>query len=109
MRTNIKTTNVERTPAMDTLAEEKLIQPIERLIADRDAAADVLLEIELELTTHHHRKGRIWRAEVQLELPHGAKLIRGEADGESLEEAVNLVKSTILDEIKAVKERERDR
>ena|SRR3989344_2652151 len=105
MRTHLKTTGFEHTPAIDALAEEKLIRPVEKLTADIDERADIPFDIEFELTTHHHRKGKIWRAEAQIELPRVASLLRAEATGEQLEEAVNRVKDELIREIKKYKER----
>ena len=70
MRIKLRTTNFEHTPAIDTLAEEKLVAPTKKILGDIDDRADILFDIEFELTTHHHRNGAIWRAEAQLEVPH---------------------------------------
>lgn len=107
MKIHVKTTNFGHTPAVDALADEKLIRPVQKLIQGIDRAADVPLDVEFELTTRHHRKGKIWRAEAQIELPHSAQLLRAEATGEQLEEAVNRVKDELVGEIKKYKERAR--
>ena len=104
---NLKTTNLTSTPSLDALAEEKLLRPIKRLLAKDDKLADILLDVEFGRTTHHHRKGEIWRAEAQLALPHRKWELRADAEGESLEEAVNLVKSELLRRIKKYKEKSR--
>ena len=108
MRIKLRTTNFEHTPAIDALAEEKLVAPIEKRLSHVDATNDILLDIEFELTTRHHQKGEIWRAEAQLGLPHLAQELRAEATGESLREAVDIVKETLLREITRHQERERN-
>ena len=105
MRTTLKTTNFDHSAAIDALAEEKLIVPLKKLLADIDEKADTLFDIEFELTTKHHRKGKIWRVEAQLALPHISRELRADATGESLREAADIVKDTLLREIKKYKDR----
>ncbi|MBI2039282.1 MAG: HPF/RaiA family ribosome-associated protein [Candidatus Niyogibacteria bacterium] len=105
MRTHLKTTRFEHTDASDALAEEKLIRPVQKLLAELDQRADLLLDIEFERTTRHHEHGKIWRAEAQLSLPSRSQELRAEAVGETLREAVDIVKTTLLDEIKMYKEK----
>ena len=107
MRINFKATNIDHTPAIDTLFDEKLVAPVRRLLGDIDAKVDLLFDVEFERTTHHHRHGKIWRAEAQLNLPRRSSELRAEAMGESLEEAVNIVKSELLREIARYKEERR--
>lgn len=105
MRTTLKTTNFEHSGAIDALAEEKIIKPLKKLLADIDGKTDTLVDIEFELTTKHHRKGKIWRVEAQLALPRVSRELRAEATGESLREAADSVKDTLLREIKKYKAR----
>lgn len=100
MRVLLKTTNFELTPALEELAQTKLVQPVQKLLVKPDQKADVLLEIELAKTTKHHQKGLIWRAEAQLNLPGLKSLLRAEAVAESLRAAVDEVKDELLKEIK---------
>ncbi len=107
MRVNVKTTNFDITPSVEALAEGKLISPVNKLIAKIDRNTDIVFDIELGRTTKHHRKGKIWRAEVQISLPGLKNMLRAEALAESLEEAVNLAKNEITQEIKKYKEKTR--
>lgn len=104
MRTNLKTKNIELTPAIEMTAEKKLVLPIKKLIAKLDAKMDIILDIELGRTTKHHNKGKIWRSEIQLALPGLKRMLRAETVAESLQKAVNLVKNEITREIKKYKE-----
>ena len=107
MRFQLKLTNMESSPALEALADEKFTQPVKKLLGALDASADVVLAVEFERTTKHHRTGAIWRAEAQLDLPHAAREVRAEAAGESVEEAANLVKDELIREIKRYKEERR--
>lgn len=100
MRVLLKTTNFKLTPALNDLAEEKLVRPVRKLLGKFDKEADVIFELELAKTTKHHQKGLIWRAEAQLSLPGLKSLLRAEAVAENLRAAVNEVKDELLKEIK---------
>ena len=95
------------TPAIDDLADKKLLTPVRRLIKKIDDKADVVFDIELAKATKHHQKGRIWRAEAQLDLPGLKSLLRAEAEAVSLREAIDIVRGEILSEIKKYKEKTR--
>lgn len=105
MRIHIKTTNFELTSAVKTLTEEKLVLPAERLLESLNNKADIIFDVELAKTTKHHKEGKIWRCEINLDLPGIKGILRASALGESLEEAVNLVKSKLEREIKKYKDK----
>ncbi|MEK7122120.1 MAG: ribosome-associated translation inhibitor RaiA [Patescibacteria group bacterium] len=105
MRIHIKTTNFESTPAVKTLVEEKLILPAEKLLESLNKKADIIFDAELAKITKHHKEGKIWRCEINLDLPGIKNILRTNALGESLEEAVNLVKSKLEREIKKYKDK----
>lgn len=107
MRVNLKTKNIDLTPSIETLAEKKLIEPVKKLISGIDKNTDLIFDIELGRTTKHHNKGKIWRAEAQLNLPGLKSLLRAEAEAASLREAIVSVKGEILSEIKKYKEKTR--
>jgi len=58
--------------------------------------------VELELTTRHHQKGKIFRAEVNVDLPR--KVLRAEGWGENINQAINQIKDEIKREIIKYKE-----
>ena len=100
MRVLIKTTNFSLTPALENLIQEKLVLPVEKLIAKIDEKTNIIFDIELAKTSKRHQKGRIWRAEAQLSLPGRKTPLRAEAVAESLRIAVDENKKEILREIK---------
>ncbi|MEK7596208.1 MAG: ribosome-associated translation inhibitor RaiA [Patescibacteria group bacterium] len=105
MRTHIKTTNFESGSAVKTLVEEKLVLPAEKLLESLNNKADIIFDVELAKITRHHKEGKIWRCEINLDLPRIKNILRAGALGESLEEAVNLVKSKLEREIKKYKDK----
>lgn len=55
-------------------------------------------KIEVGLTSRHHQKGRIHRAEINLPLP--GKFLRAEEEAEDLHTAINIVKEEIERQVK---------
>ncbi|MEK7599030.1 MAG: HPF/RaiA family ribosome-associated protein [Patescibacteria group bacterium] len=103
MRIKLQATNFKLTPANEVMVNAKLTEPARKLLKKIDEKADIVFDVELELITKHHRKGQIWRAEAQLNLPGLQNLLRAEATAESLGQAVNSVKRELLKEIKKYK------
>ncbi len=63
----------------------------------------VAVEIEVEKTTKHHKTGKLFRAEANISM--GRALLRAEAVGEDLYEAIDLLEPKLAREIKKFKER----
>lgn len=55
-------------------------------------------KIEVGRTTQHHRKGEVFRAEINLPLP--GKFLRAEEVSENLHAAINIVKEEIERQVK---------
>jgi len=82
--TKIKATNMEMTDAIRTYVEEKLmaLEPkLERF------GESVSLDVEVGKTTQHHRKGDVFRCEIQSTFP-GHKLIRAAKTNDDLYKAI---------------------
>ena len=94
MQLRIKATGFSLTPALQTLAEEKILKPLERRLGSR-ALQDMPADIELARTTRHHEEGKIWKCEVNLPLPAKRSTIFVEGWGESLEAAIDEAKDEI--------------
>ncbi|MBI2635466.1 MAG: ribosome-associated translation inhibitor RaiA [Parcubacteria group bacterium] len=99
MRINIKTTNFNLTPAIQTYLEEKLNSLNKFLPNDESISADV----ELGKTTRHHQKGDIFVAEINLALP--GYLIRVIAQEWDLRVAIDRAKDELQRKIKDNKEK----
>lgn len=54
--------------------------------------------IEVGLTSFHHRKGKVHRAEIMLHLP--GETLRAEEEAEDLHEAINITKEEMERQIK---------
>ncbi|MFA5188960.1 MAG: ribosome-associated translation inhibitor RaiA [Patescibacteria group bacterium] len=100
MQIDIKGTNMELTQAIKAYIDEK--------IGGLEKFFDQILEarVEVGLTTKHHQKGNIFRAEVNLEVPR-KHILRAEAEKEDLYMAINQVKDELQAQIKKYKEKMR--
>ena len=98
MKISIKATNMELTQAIKDYVDEK--------IGSLDKYFDNILEarVEVGLTTKHHQKGDIFRAEVNLEIPQ-KHIIRAEAKKEDLYMAINAIKQELQRQLKKHKEK----
>lgn len=100
MQIQIKSTNIELTENLKNYIEEK-INSCEKFIH-----TNFPLEayVEIEKMTKHHRKGNIFRAEVNLPLP--GKLIRCESRKDDIYLSITDLKDKLQREIKEYKEKE---
>jgi len=111
IKIEIKSTNLELTPSIINYIKEK-IGSLEKLVFNIGRELDSSLKskpaiegwIEVEKTTHHHRKGKVFRAECQIKLP--GKSIRVESLKEDLLLAINEVKDNLQRELKQYKEKQ---
>lgn len=92
-RINTKATNIEVTPALQALLDQKFL-PLEKFIADYE---DTKCDVELEKFTDH-QSGKIYRAEINLF--HGGKMYRAEATEEQIEQAIDTVRDDLRRELR---------
>ncbi len=97
MKINIKATNLDLTPALRDYIENKAGQ-LEKYF---DKIID--LHAEIDLTTHHHQKGQIFRAEWNVRVP--GKLLRVEKTAEDMYKAIDKVKEHMTLVLKSHKEK----
>lgn len=83
MNIDIKASHITLTPAIRGFVEEK-IGALERKVAR--FGSSVSAEVEVGMTTKHHKKGPIFRAEVHVRLP--GKLIYAEFEDFNLYTAI---------------------
>lgn len=100
MKINIKATNLELNDSVRAYIDEK-INGLERFIQNVDLSA-VECRVEVARTTMHHRKGDVYRAEVDIRLP--GKVVRAEAEEWNLRQAIDQVKDELQRELKKYKE-----
>jgi len=97
MTINIKATNITLTKNLKNYIREK-IGSCQKFINTKFPPE---VYVEIEKTTRHHKKGNIFRAEVNLVLPK--KLIRVEAKREDIYLAINETKDLLQRELKQYK------
>ena len=101
MQIHIKATNINLTTALRQYVEEK----VEQLAKYDERIIEVRAEIDL--TTHHHHKGKIFRAEFNVRVP--GQLLRVEKTAEDMYKAIDKVKEHMALMLKGHKEKLRDR
>jgi ribosomal subunit interface protein len=101
IKIDIKGTNLELTEPIKDYVNEK--------IGSLEKFYDNILEarVDIGITTKHHQKGDIYRAEVNLQVPQ-APILRAEAEKEDLYVAINEVKDELQRQIKKYKEKMRN-
>lgn len=98
MNLNIKTTNTSLTPAIKDYLEKKVMMLDKIVDFSRD---DVLVQVELGKTTHHHHKGDVFRAEINLSI--GGHFFRAVSEMDDLYAAIDDVKDQLSQEVKSSK------
>ena len=101
MNIKIKATNIVLTDYLSKLVDQK-IKKIEKLLPD---VPDLIIEVEIGKTTKHHQKGDLFRAEVQVELPPGGKMLRAVSKKEDFSSALTDAKKELEVQIKKHKEK----
>lgn len=87
MDIKIKATKLELTPAIKAYAEDK-ISHLEKYLGNKVRVINC--DLEIEKTTGRQDKGEIFRAEVNLEVPH--EILRVEKTEKDLYKAIDKVK-----------------
>lgn len=91
MKPNIKASNLEITPAIQSFIEKKT-DMIEKYLGKLKVTN---CEFEIELTTKHHNKGEIFRAEISLSIP--GEVLWTDCTADDLYKAIDKVKDNIVD------------
>ena len=96
MNINIKTTNIELTPAISDYVNKK-IESLEKFVGSQKKDAETQVWVEIGKTTKHHEQGYIFRTEVQMRLPHAS--LRAEAVNEDLYASIDAVRDEVRREM----------
>ncbi len=99
MIVTIHGTGMELTPAIREYAEEKILS-LEKFFDNITKA-----EIDIGMNSHHHNKGKIFYAEVTLDIP--GKTLRVVKEEEDLYKAIDKVKDHFKVELDGAKEKMR--
>lgn len=105
MRILIKATNFSLTPAIVDYIRKK-IGGLNKYLKRLDSSV-VEARTEVGKITEHHKKGDIFRAEVNLKLP--GKLLRAEEEGGDLYSAIDFVHDELKREIVSFKDKVKGR
>lgn len=102
--TKIRATNIELTEALRSYIEKKFA-PLARYMTAMEPVDKC--DIEIGKPSGHHHKGKIFRAEVTMQVPKG--LIRIQAQEEDLYAAIDRVKDELKERLVQMKEKRIDR
>jgi ribosomal subunit interface protein len=97
---NLKTKNLEATPSLHALIDEKL-GSLSKFLKEFEAEGVDELTIMIARTTVHHAKGEVFEVKADLRLPK--KVLRVSEIGNDIRVAVDLVKRKLQLEIKKYK------
>ncbi len=106
MRIHITTKNIELGEDIVKYVKDK-VGELDKFISYPDdgekegGKSPVEAWVEVGRTTFHHRKGDIYRAEVQLSI--GGKSLRAESESEDLKTSITDVKDELQEELKKFK------
>ena len=103
MRVNIRQKNIEVTPALREYIEEKIIRVAERFLQGQASTDLPILDVEVERTTAHHRKGDVYR--VAAKLCGGKQCFYANARHADVRSACDLLEEELQREMYAKKNR----
>src|SRR6056297_1565003 len=113
MKIKINTKNIELNEALEDFIHDRLGQ-VDKFInikdskdKDKKGQPTATMWVEIEKTTDHHKKGKIFRAEAQMRLP--GKSIRAESTKEDLRTAIVEVKDELQRILKKYKGKRKTR
>ncbi len=95
MKITIQGTGIELTEAIKQYAEEKA-QSLEKYFDNIQQA-----DIDVGMNSHHHNKGKVYYAEINLSVP--GKLVRVVKESEDLYKAIDKVKDHLKVELEKIK------
>ena len=107
MKLVVKGVGITVTPSLRRYVDDKLVQPVGKLLARHAAYPATVFELELIHGTRHHKKGKIWEAVANLQLP--GRHVWHRASGEDIHAAIDDLEVVLKREIQQYKERARSR
>ena len=99
MKMNLQAKHLELTDAIRDYAEKKLGE-LDKFIPEGTLSS---VDISLERTTNHHKKGDVFKAESNISVP--GTLLNAESEHENLYAAIDLLKDEMTRELKRYKDR----
>jgi len=105
MKISIKATNLELTPSITKYIEDK-ISSVEKFLEKFEKKTEIEAFVEIARMTRHHRKGEVFYAETNLQLP--GKLLRVSQEDLDVRAAIDKVKNKLQQEVKKYKGKQSD-
>jgi ribosomal subunit interface protein len=102
MHINIKATNLELTTEINDYINKK-IGGLEKFIEGFDSSVQVWVEVGV--STKHHQTGEIYRAEIQIRVPHDKNGIRAVSQKETLYAAIDDAREEVKGELTKMKKK----
>ncbi len=107
MKLTVKGLNFTVTPSLRQYVDDKLILQVKKLLEGHSAYQAATLEVELVYGGRHHKKGDIWEAMVNLQLPQ--KHLWHKVSSSDIHTAIDDLENILKQELKKYKERLRSR
>lgn len=105
MNIKIFAKNMELTPSMEKLVEQKIAGSLARFLSSLDKKMDIVVDISVGKLTEHHKEGKVWFCDVTVPIPFVARPLHVTCVEESLEAAINEAKDELVARIKKFKEK----
>lgn len=102
MHIKIQATDMKLTREIDDYIRKR-IGTISRFLGNEDAMA--MAEVEVGRITYHHKRGEVFKAEANLDMP--GKQFRATAEAEDLYTAIDEVRQELEREVVSAKDKER--
>lgn len=99
LKIDIYTKNLDLTPSIRDYVNQK-VGSLEKFSKNN---VPFEIAVELDRTTHHHYKGMVFRAELQMQIPGG--LLRAESVKEDLRVAIDDARDELERELKKTKDK----
>jgi ribosomal subunit interface protein len=96
---NTKATNIELTPELESLLEQKL-EPLGKFIPEGET--DLKCEVELEKVAEH-QSGKIYRSEINLYV--AGTLFRAEGTEDQMEKAIDEMRDAVKRELRKTQDK----
>lgn len=98
---HIKTKNIDLTPEINAQVHDKLIA-IEKFV-NTSGDHEVLAQVEIKLRSKHHKKGDIYKTELNL-ISSGSKYYASAKAG-TVDEALDILKEEIIKQLRRSKDK----
>ncbi len=96
MKIDIKTSHLDLTPALREYILEK-VGSLEKFLKRWEAEGEVEAWVEIDRTSNHHHKGDVFRAIIDIRLPH--KALRATEINGDIRAAIDRAKDVMRQEI----------